>query len=81
MIGHADVIAHATLKTNDLEAKVDAFVRMRHGLSGAREHYEPYLARLRLRPTSPDVPTANCYTTYWSCPHWQMLLRNTHEAI
>ena len=47
--------------------------------------YEDYvvqdLARLRLRPTSPDVPTANCYTTYWSCPHWQMLLRNTHEAI
>src|SRR2546422_7618488 len=43
MIGHADVIARATLKTNGLEAKVDALVRMRHGSSGTREHYEPHL--------------------------------------
>src|SRR5437870_73351 len=42
-IGHADVIAHATLKIDDLEAKVDALVRMRHRSSGEREHYEPHL--------------------------------------
>ncbi len=42
-IGHADVITRATLKTDGLEAKIDALVRMRHESSGTREHYEPHL--------------------------------------
>jgi predicted RecB family nuclease len=41
--GNADAIAHATLKAGDLEAKVDALVRMQHGSSEKRELYEPYL--------------------------------------
>ncbi|NOT57910.1 MAG: TM0106 family RecB-like putative nuclease, partial [Deltaproteobacteria bacterium] len=43
VLGHGDVIAHATLKTDGLEAKIDALVRRQHESSGSREHYEPHL--------------------------------------
>jgi len=43
LAGNADVIAHATLKVGDLEAKVDALVRRQHGSLEKRDHYEPYL--------------------------------------
>jgi predicted RecB family nuclease len=43
MVSNADVISQATLKTGGLEAKVDALVRVQHGSSEARGHYEPYL--------------------------------------
>ncbi len=43
MVANADVIIQAKLKTGGLEAKVDALVRLQHGSSKARGHYEPHL--------------------------------------
>ena len=42
-LNNADVITSSTLKADDLEARVDTLVRMRHGPLEARGHYEPHL--------------------------------------
>ena len=42
-LNNADVITLSTLKTDDLEARVDTLIRMRHGPLEARGHYEPHL--------------------------------------
>src|SRR5262249_33366073 len=43
MVGDTAVIAHALLKADDLEARVDALVRVKHSSSEEGGHYEPYL--------------------------------------
>ena len=42
-VSNADVIVQSTLKSGDLEAKVDALIRVQHGSSAARKRYEPHL--------------------------------------
>ena len=43
IVSDADIIAPATLKAGDLEAKVDALVRMQHASSEVRGNYEPHM--------------------------------------